>query len=201
MTEVLLAPTWWMIAAVAAGAVGLFVIGNSRLDNHLRWGGVGVLLAGVVWWAVAAAIQTPKEAARDGTRRLVAAVVARDAEGVEALLAPSATLGAFNREEIARSAPVYAEEIGLLSAFILAGELELRGSQVVHTVRIVSRHEGGRLRGPDTMTTDWQFVWSRLPESQGGGWRVVQITPVRIGTQEVSGVVGRFFTRPPARSP
>lgn len=201
MTETLLAPSWWMLAAGVVVAGVLFFIGNARLDNRLRWASAAVVAGVIAWWAVAYAVETPTEAARGGTKRLVAAVVARDSETLLDLLAPAATLGAFNREEIARSAPLYADEVGLASAFILASEIDVRGSQVVNTVRVVSRHEGGRLRGPDTMTTDWQFVWGRQPDSAGGGWKVVQITPVRIGTQDVGGVIGRFFTRPPVRSP
>lgn len=197
LVEILLAPTWWMLLAGLLAAVGLFIVGNARLDNRLRFGSVGVVVAVIAWWGVGAMVETPTEAARNGTKRFVAAVVQRDTEKMLGLMAPAATLGAFSREDIAAAAKLYAEEFGLVGAAVLASEVEPRGSQLNCTIRVISRHEGGRRGAPDTLPTDWQFTWGRLPQSDGGGWRIVQITPIRVGNQEVSGIIGRYFTRMP----
>jgi len=198
LEDVLFAPEWWMLVAGTLLAVVAFVLGNRRLDNKLM-ASSGVLLLFVgIWWLIGWSVETSREAALGGTRRFIAAVVARDERLMIELLSPAATLGAFNRDDIASSAKVYAEQFGLKSALITGSELEERGSQVNCTIRVISQHEGGQRNSPDTLPTDWQFTWGKMPESDGGNWKIVQITPIRIGNQEVSGIVGRFFTRRPS---
>ncbi len=198
LEDVLFAPEWWMLVAGTLLAVVAFVLGNRRLDNKLM-ASSGVLLLFVgIWWLIGWSVETSREAALGGTRRFIAAVVARDERLMTELLSPAATLGAFNRDDIASSAKVYADQFGLKSALITGSELEERGSQVNCTIRVISQHEGGQRNSPDTLPTDWQFTWGKMPESDGGKWKIVQITPIRIGNQEVSGIVGRFFTRRPS---
>ena len=198
LEDVLFAPEWWMLVAGTLLAVVAFVLGNRRLDNKLM-ASSGVLLLFVgIWWLTGWSVETSREAALGGTRRFIAAVVARDERLMTELLSPAATLGAFNRDDIASSAKVYADQFGLKSALITGSELEERGSQVNCTIRVISQHEGGQRNSPDTLPTDWQFTWGKMPESDGGKWKIVQITPIRIGNQEVSGIVGRFFTRRPS---
>ena len=198
LEDVLFAPEWWMLIAGTLLAVVAFVLGNRRLDNKLM-ASSGVLLLFVgIWWLIGWSVETFREAALGGTRRFIAAVVARDERLMIELLSPAATLGAFNRDDIASSAKVYADQFGLKSALITGSELEERGSQVNCTIRVISQHEGGQRNSPDTLPTDWQFTWGKMPESDGGKWKIVQITPIRIGNQEVSGIVGRFFTRRPS---
>jgi len=198
LEDVLFAPEWWMLVAGTLLAVVAFVLGNRRLDNKLM-ASSGVLLLFVgIWWLIGWSVETSREAALGGTRRFIAAVVARDERLMIELLSPAATLGAFNRDDIASSAKVYADQFGLKSALITGSELEERGSQVNCTIRVISQHEGGQRNSPDTLPTDWQFTWGKMPESDGGKWKIVQITPIRIGNQEVSGIVGRFFTRRPS---
>jgi len=198
LEDVLFAPEWWMLIAGTLLAVVAFVLGNRRLDNKLM-ASSGVLLLFVgIWWLIGWSVETSREAALGGTRRFIAAVVARDERLMIELLSPAATLGAFNRDDIASSAKVYADQFGLKSALITGSELEERGSQVNCTIRVISQHEGGQRNSPDTLPTDWQFTWGKMPESDGGKWKIVQITPIRIGNQEVSGIVGRFFTRRPS---
>lgn len=198
LEDVLFAPEWWMLVAGTLLAVVAFVLGNRRLDNKLM-ASSGVLLLFVgIWWLIGWSVETSREAALGGTRRFIAAVVARDERLMIELLSPAATLGAFNRDDIASSAKVYADQFGLKSALITGSEIEERGSQVNCTIRVISQHEGGQRNSPDTLPTDWQFTWGKMPESDGGKWKIVQITPIRIGNQEVSGIVGRFFTRRPS---
>ena len=198
LEDVLFAPEWWMLVAGTLLAVVAFVLGNRRLNNKLM-ASSGVLLLFVgIWWLIGWSVETSREAALGGTRRFIAAVVARDERLMIELLSPAATLGAFNRDDIASSAKVYADQFGLKSALITGSELEERGSQVNCTIRVISQHEGGQRNSPDTLPTDWQFTWGKMPESDGGKWKIVQITPIRIGNQEVSGIVGRFFTRRPS---
>lgn len=199
LSDVIFAPEWWMVVAAVLVGIGAFVVGNRRLDKKLMRGGVGVVLLAGVWWGIGAWVETDREAVEGGTKRFVAGVVDRKPEELTKLMAPAATLGAFNREDIAAAAGVYAEEFGLKGALITGSEFEERGTQVNFTIRVISRHEGGARGVPDTLPTDWQFTWGKLPASEGGGWRIVQITPVRVGNQEVSGIVGRFFTRRPGR--
>jgi hypothetical protein len=186
-----------MLLAGVLVVLALAVMGNRRLDKRLYASSGAALLLVLVWFGVSRLVETPREAALGGTRAFVAAVVQRDTQVLTDLLAPAATLGAFNREDIAQSATIYAEEFGLKGALITGSEVEERGTQVNCTIRVISTHEAGRRGAPDTMPSDWQFTWGRLPDSEGGGWRIVQITPIRIGSQEVSGIVSRFFTRRP----
>lgn len=189
MTEALFAPAWWMLLLGVIAAVALFVYANVRLSGKLRLASVGLLLATALWWALGRFVETPSEAAQDGTSKFVAAAVARDTTTLGSLLSPSVSLGRFGKQDILDTTPGYADRWGLKGAYITGDEIEVRGTQVVYRVRVISSHSGGQTN-VETLPTDWEFIWAKEPD----GYRIIQITPLRIGTTDVRQVVESYFS-------
>lgn len=189
MQDLLFAPAWWMLLIAAVVTLALFWVANSRLDSKLRGVALGMLGVVILWGVVGYLVETPVEAARDGSKKFVQAAVARDAAGLKALLAPEATLGRLGRDQIAEVGIKDAEDWGLASALVTGSDVETRGSQVVANLRIFSQHEGGKLQGMSTIRSDWEFVWTKTPE----GWRIAQITPTKVGETDVAGVMDKYF--------
>lgn len=193
MTDLLFSPAWWMLLVGAIMAIAMFWVANSRLDAKLRRAS-GVLIAVVFGWALTAyLVETPTEAALGGSKRFVEAAVARDTTVLRSLLSADASLGQLSRDQIVEIAPKYADEWGLKSLLVTGSDAQPMGSQVVANLRIFSQHEGGRsMGGISTLRSDWQFTWAKSSE----GWRIVQITPTKIGETDVTGVISRYFSKP-----
>lgn len=179
-----------LLVGFLAGAALCF-LGNKRLDKVLMCAGIAVILAVVVWAVAATLVETPRETARDGTKRFVAAVVAKDQFKMGEELSPNVTLGMLTKTDILQAATKYAEKWGLTRAVVTSSELEERGTQINCAVTIFSQHEGAE--APPTMKTEWVFTWGQTAE----GWKVIQISPVRIGDQDVTAIVRRYFTEKP----
>lgn len=195
MQELIFAPSWWMLGLAVVVPIALFWVANNRLDKTLRLVSFALFGLAVLWIAVSVWIDTPRETADKGSHRFVEAAVGRDTRTLSGLLSPEVSLGSLGKEQILAVLPEYADEWGLRSALVTGTNLEDRGGQVVADLTIFSQHEGGPVSGLSTIRSSWEFVWGRTPD----GWKIVQITPTKVGETSVSDVVGRYFNR--ARKP
>ena len=192
LRDIAFAPSWWMLLAGLILGVGLFIYGNRRISVRMQRASLGVILLTGVWWLVGYLVVTPTEAAWDGTRAAVDAVVARDKSGLAKVLSPDAALGGLGKDQIVTLLPEYADEFGLKSALILGSDIDERGASVTVTIRVFSQHENAkRAMFMDSLRSEWQFVWRK----EADGRKLVQITPTKVGETDVTQVVDQYFSR------
>jgi 4-amino-4-deoxy-L-arabinose transferase-like glycosyltransferase len=103
-SELLFDTPWWLLALLAVAGAALFISGNARLEKRLKLAGLGLVAAAVLLLALSRLVDTDREKVEKQTRQLMAAVVQRDQQGVRRQLHPQASLGVWNRDDIAYAA-------------------------------------------------------------------------------------------------
>lgn len=187
MYDLIFAPSWYFLAG--ALLVGLGVTGYALIRGipAQRKVGLAILLVAVLWIVADVLVTTPAEAATKGTKRFVAAVVARDKDAIRSLLSPSVALVSLGRDDIATLVPKYADDWGLKSALITDTQTEEASGEVTASIHVFSSHESQKI--PDTIPSDWQFIWAK----EGDEWHIVKITPIKVGTADLQNIKDGYF--------
>ena len=174
MNDLLLDPSWWMLAVALIAGVALWWQGNQRQDKTLKRVGLGVLLLGVVWASVSWFIDTPKEGAERRTRQIVNAVEGRDWQRLRSLLDERTAFRPIynNRDDLVEGARATADQIGLRNVRILGMNVQQKDTVILVDFRALSEQD--RTGGQNTVT-DWQFDY----QNRGGGWKLYEIRPLR----------------------
>src|SRR5829696_8011445 len=127
-TDLLFETPWWLPTVIAAVGAVLFYTANKRREVKLRTIGLGVIALGVLVALVSYFVDTPKERAVDGSKRLVQSVANRDWATMQSLLHPKASVSIANlpatlyndRDQIVARAKDGAERYGIKSATVLS---------------------------------------------------------------------------------
>lgn len=164
------------VAVLLLVALVTLVVMNRR--EQLR---LGLLIAGALalaaagLGAVGAMVQTDREWIDDGTRELVAAVAAGDAQAAAHTLAPDARLtlagaGSFSmsRAELLRGVEALRSEVGVKGYGLLDRTFSADGPNTGRS-RVVVRVDLSDF-GP--AFSSWEFGWRKEPT---GEWRVVRM--------------------------
>src|SRR5215213_6103461 len=88
MTDLLFDTPWWLPLLVAGVGVVLFVTGNRRVENKVRYAGLAVVALAGVLVAVSYLVDTPVETAERKTNEFVKAFNRQDWKAWEDILAP-----------------------------------------------------------------------------------------------------------------
>jgi hypothetical protein len=176
MFEALFAPPWWMVLAPAVAAAGLVVYGLMQANRRHWVIGLIALAVFLLWFGIARLVHTPVEQALEGTRTMVAAVVAGDAAAIDRVLHPRAVAERWNRASILSGAPLAAANNGIQSAIITGTTVSRQPPDtVVVNLRVLAQLGGRGPGGP--LTSDWQFEF--IPDSENN-YKLVVIRLVNI---------------------
>lgn len=192
MRDFFLATPWWVFVGLAVLAVFLLVSGNNRQDKQLKRAGLGVLVLGLILFAVSWLIETPPEIARRQTKEFVDAVMKRESEPLERLLHSNASLAKWNKADIVYGAKSYAEQFGLTGNMISGMEIDEQAGMVVVTLSNITSFESSR--APiGTMPNHWELNWLET----SGGWKLKDITLIGIGQTDARDVKSLYFSGKP----
>jgi hypothetical protein len=170
-------PPVWAVLVLAAGGIGTFIYGNARLMNGVRFGGVGVLLLAITWFAVAWFVDTHLEASVKRTRAIVASVNDSQFDVMESLMnSATGCLGFRGAKEIADGAKERASQFGLKNVWITGLNSSQAGNLIDIDIGVMSEQNM-----PPTMPTSWKFKY----EVRADGVLLSSIEPTAIGNQNV----------------
>ena len=190
MTDLLFDTPWWLPAVVAGVGVVLFVTGNKRVEDKVRYAGLAVIALAALLLAVSYFVDTPLETAEKKTRQFVEAFDKQD----------WATFGSIPDKDTLvslHSLPLYTgsdqiveagkkayQQYGFKSANVLMSSAE-RADTVI-TVNITVFTTEGTLGRP--INSEWQFEW----QESADGWSLAEIRALQIGQQRGEGMKGLF---------
>src|SRR5580658_9076694 len=92
MNELLFHSSWWLLACVAAGGIGIFIAGNRRLDKKLQRIGLAVFALAAILGFLRFFFPTPRERMENRSRAIVRAVNDKNWDGLRKLLDPDTAL-------------------------------------------------------------------------------------------------------------
>ena len=190
MTDLLFDTPWWLPIVVAGVGVVLFVTGNKRVEDKVRYAGLAMIALAVLLVVVSYFVDTPLEMAEKKTRQIVEAFNKQDwatfgsIPDKDTLVSlqslPLYTGGA----EIAEAGKRAYQQYGFKSANVLMSSAE-RADSVI-TVNITVLTTEGTLGRP--INSEWAFEWQESAE----GWALVEIRALQIGQQRGDNIKGLF---------
>src|SRR5688572_16280892 len=126
MTDLLFDTPWWLPALIAGVGIVVFVTGNKRVENRVRYAGLGILLLAVALVVVSYLVETPNEVAERRSRELVHAFEQRDWAAMTSILDPGAIVTVpnatvyKNRDDIIANAKLAHERYHFKSVNVLS---------------------------------------------------------------------------------
>jgi hypothetical protein len=193
MSDLLFDTPLWILAGLAIVGISLFVAGNNRTDATLRNVGLGVILLGVLLFAVSWFIDTDKEKATKFSRQVVKAVEARDWPVLEQRIA-----GRFKVTILGSSGVVYGTKKEMIDAVKTAVDrFDLKSAKVTKTeasdtgdyikVLVSVYSEQGYTAG-FPLTSGWEFDW----QEGSDGWQLTEIIALSVGNRTGDQIRGDF---------
>jgi hypothetical protein len=191
MTDLLFDTPWWLPTLLAIVGVVLFITGNNRQEFRIRSAGIALLVLGILVMGVSYFVDTDREKAEKGTRKLVQAVVDRDWNVFQNFLDPKASVAvqnagtvAPNRDRIMALAKAGSEQFGLKSAHVTSLDSEQKQSEITITIDALTE----QTRHPYPVPSTWQFQWIRTAD----GLRVFRITNLKVGNESGQAAQTKF---------
>jgi hypothetical protein len=196
MSDLLFETPWWLPTTIAAVGAVLFYTANKRREAKLRTIGLGVLCLGVLVALVSYFVDTPKERAVNGSRRLVQSVADRDWTTMQSLLHPKASVSIANvpstlyndREQIVARAREGVERYGLKSVTVLSTDARQDQTLITVSVTLLSVQEYTLGR---PIRSTWEFDWLESAD----GWSLYKIRAIEIGNQQTDKIESMFPQR------
>jgi hypothetical protein len=190
--ELLFETPWWLPTAIVAVGAVLFYTANRRQEVKLRTVGLAVVALGVAVALVSYFVDTPKERAVNGSRRLVQAFADKDWPAMTSILHPKASLSIANlstlyndRDQIVAKAREASDRYGLKSATVLG--IDARQDQTLITVSIdlltVQEYTMGK-----PIRSKWEFDWMESAD----GWSLYKIRAISIADQQTERIEPMF---------
>lgn len=192
MLDLLFDLPWYLPLSLILFGGGLFVWGNNRLRQDVKWTGIGVIGFAIIAFLISYFVETPREIVARRTREFTAAIVAADPGRIGAFLDPNAHAYRWGRQDIIDGAIHYAQITGLKGAHIIHLDTESDPYGMVSNLGIWSQHQGGRLPMGD-LTSQWKLIWHK----QGDVWLIQEIIPIQVGQMPMGEVEQRFLDHPP----
>lgn len=181
MTDLLFDTPWWLPLLVAGVGVILFVTGNKRVENKVRYTGLAVIgLAGVLV-AVSYLVDTPTETAERKTNEFVKAFNAQDWQAFGSVLESDTVVSLHSlplytgRDDIVEAGKNAYTRYGFKSTNALMSSAERADTVITVTITILTQ-EGTMGR---TFNSDWAFEWQQSAD----GWTLVEIRCLQIGRE------------------
>ena len=190
--ELLFETPWWLPTAIVAVGAVLFYTANRRQEVRRRTAGLAVVALGVAVALVSYFVDTPKERAVGGSRRLVQAFTDKDWPAMTSILHPKASLSIANlstlyndRDQIVAKAREASDRYGFKSATVLG--TEARQDQTLITVSVdlltVQEYTMGK-----PIRSNWEFDWLESAD----GWALYKIRAISIADQQTERIEPMF---------
>jgi hypothetical protein len=171
MTQSLLHPSLWLLAAIFLGGLGLLWQADQRAQKRLMWAALALLGLLLCWGLVDWFAVTDLDRATTRTRQIAAAVDRQDWPALSGLLDPTTGLDIFhNRNQIVQGAQHTAQNIGLKAVRITSLTAEDKGELIAVTIRCYSTQDAV----PQPVPNDWQFSYAKTRD----GLVLEQIEPL-----------------------
>ena len=186
MTNLLIAPPWYLLLTlVIVGCVVAFS-GNQRQQARTRNAGLVLLAVAAVWFGLGFVFETDLAKVKRLNGQLVQSVPGRDWGKFAELLDPDATLDVVggtlfdNRAALVAGAKADADASGLKSVAVLRTE-EKQGTPdtIIVDIDVLSRQDATENMGFPNTTSSWRMQWERDEKA----WRCHQITCLKIGNE------------------
>lgn len=182
MTDLIFDTPWWLPTLLGIIGIVLFITGNNRQEFRIRTAGLIVIALAILLIVVSFLVQTDREKAEAGSRRLIQAVSDRDWTTLQNTLDPKASVAvldartvANNRDQIIALAKRGVDEYGLKSIRITS--LDSRQDQSLITVTTECLTEQSSF--PYPMMSTWQFDWIKNKD----GLHIYRITCLKVGNE------------------
>jgi hypothetical protein len=182
MNDLLFDTPWWLPTLLLIMGVVLFITGNNRQEFRIRTLGIILLALGIAVIAVSYFVDTDREKAEKGTRRLVQAAVVGDWNTFQNYLDPKASVAvqnagvvAPNRDRIMLVAKAGAQQFGLKEAHVTSLDSSQAHSEITITIDVLTE----QTMHPYPVPSTWQFQWLRTPD----GLRIYRITNLKVGNE------------------
>jgi len=186
---------WWLPTLIAIVGAVMFWNGNRHRNTRMTRGGIGVILAAVLLCVVSWVVDTPKEKAIAGSKKLIESFEKKDWPGFSSVLARDVTVTLLNSPEA-----IYADRDSLVAAAKDAQEkykfesMHILSMSANQTQTIISVDLDLMSTQDLTMgrpiTSAWRFEWQEAAD----GWALERIVAVEIARQPV-GQVRPMFPR------
>lgn len=181
MSELIFHESWWLLAAVAAGGICIFVAGNRRLDKSLQRIGIAALAIALVLGGLRYFFPTARERMEIRTRELVRAVGDQDWNALKSQIDPNTVIGSRNmvykagRDAIDAMVQTNVEAFKVRSVSILGMESSQTQTMITISLEVYSIQEPTQDR-PET--SSWQLDYAE----SGDQWLLEKITLLRLGS-------------------
>jgi hypothetical protein len=178
MTDLLFDTPWWIPVLIAGIGVVVFMTGNKRVENRVRYAGLAILLLAVVVVVVSYFVETDKEVAERRSRELVDAFEQRDWSKMSSILDPGAIVTVPNatvykdRDDIIANAKLAHDRYHFKSVNVLGSHPEQTQTSITVTIKLISEQDV-----PSMLNSEWQFEW----QERAGGWTLVEVRGLQIG--------------------
>jgi hypothetical protein len=187
MNDLLFDTSWWLLVLLICGGIGIWYVGNTRLDAKIKWAGLAVLLLGIALALLSYFVDTDKEIVTKRTRQLVTSVVDRNWDAFASLLDPNTSFAnAYrNRGQIVDGAKKTVDLIGLKSASITSVEVTQNDSVITVNLNAMSTQDATMDR---PLPSSWRFDW----QNTGSGWKLAEIEPLDGSQVKKDEILGRL---------
>jgi hypothetical protein len=181
MNELLFHSSWWLLACVAAGGIGIFIAGNRRLDKNLQRIGLAVLALAAILGFLRFFFPTPRERMENRSRAIVHAVDHHDWDGLRSLLDPDTAVCnpsqvlKGGRDQIVSAAQAAVDVLKVKSVSIIGIDSVQTETLITVSLEIYSIQEETMDR---PVTSSWQMEYAK----SGDQWILQKITVLCIGT-------------------
>ncbi len=191
--DILYDAPWWLCLAIVTAGAALFVSGNRRRQSTTMRAGAAIAVAGIAVALLSYFVDTDVEIARNRTRQLVRAVIARDATTLRNLLHANASFQVRGRSTaeyadgatLAAGATAAAELYHVESGTVVSMDAQQADSLITIRMTVWSTQQATLDR---PMRTDWQLEWQKTAD----GWKLFRIELLQIGQQQAGDLNVRF---------
>jgi hypothetical protein len=181
LNELLFHSSWWLLACVAAGGIGVFIAGNRRLDKKLQRIGLTVFALAAILGFLRFFFPTPRERMENRSRAIIRAVDHHDWNGLRSLLDPATAVCSPSqvlkggRDQIVSAAEAAVDVLKVKSISIIGVDSVQTETLITISLEIYSVQEDSLDR---PVTSSWQMEY----EKSGDQWILQKITVLSIGS-------------------
>lgn len=190
LSSLLLENPWPLMVALAAVAVGMYLVAGRRDDRRLRMlTAVPLVLAGGVY-GLASAVTTDREQLEANTLALAEAVTEPfDLETLKALTTEDARLLRWNREQLIAIARAAADRVTLDGYTVTNLMVEPPSEQYGRTY-IAALGRAATRRGGGSFRTRWMLRWRR---GEDGKWRLSEVEKVHVNNRSADRILSSLL--------